>query len=88
MVVTQREGITQLLPPDGSIPLWEEGEAPEIPMKITPEVPSQAINSFWARRDFSSSRVGDPKNSVFTSCNICWDGLHTNAAIPESSLLL
>jgi hypothetical protein len=34
MVVTQREGITQLLPPDGSIPLWEEGEAPEIPMKV------------------------------------------------------
>lgn len=33
-VVTHREGVTQLLPPDGSIPLWEEGEAPEIPKKI------------------------------------------------------
>lgn len=34
MVATRREGAAQLLLPDGSIPLWEEGEAPEIPKKV------------------------------------------------------
>lgn len=34
MVATQREGAARLPLPDGSTPLWEEGEAPEIPKKV------------------------------------------------------
>lgn len=33
-VATQGEHVAQLLLPDGNIPLWEEGEALEIPEKV------------------------------------------------------